>query len=396
MKILHTVQLYDPSVGGMQEVVKQLSERLVRLGHEVHVATTALSARKQGVINGVQIHNFAIGGNAVHGISGDSAAYVDFVLNGRFDVVVNFAAQQWATDLLLPVLDRIKAIKIFVPTGFSGLYDPAYGQYFQQMRTWLGQYDMNVFLSDSYRDIDFARKYGIQNRLIIPNGASEDEFLSAQPDLQAQVKKDLGISPDNLLILSVGSHTGLKGHAEAIRIFKKAKINNATLLIVGNDTGGGCSKSCRRQEYFFAKMFWQQNKGKQLLVRELSRRQTVALYQAADLFLFTSNVECSPLVLFEAMAAKTPFLTTDVGNAAEIISWSQGGVLLPTTFDKKGDSRADIQQGVRLLTELAHNSSKRKELSAAGFAAWQKRFSWQKITKQYEDLYRSLLAKRKV
>ena len=42
MKILHTVELYHPSQGGMQEVVKQISERLVKLGHEVTVATTKL------------------------------------------------------------------------------------------------------------------------------------------------------------------------------------------------------------------------------------------------------------------------------------------------------------------------------------------------------------------
>ena len=35
MKILHTVEFYHPSIGGMQEVVKQLSERLVLLGHEL-------------------------------------------------------------------------------------------------------------------------------------------------------------------------------------------------------------------------------------------------------------------------------------------------------------------------------------------------------------------------
>jgi len=39
MNILHCVESYYPSVGGMQEVVKQLSERLVKLGHAVKVAT---------------------------------------------------------------------------------------------------------------------------------------------------------------------------------------------------------------------------------------------------------------------------------------------------------------------------------------------------------------------
>ena len=47
MKILHTVEFYHPSVGGMQEVVKQLSERLVRLGHNVTVATSQLKEARE-------------------------------------------------------------------------------------------------------------------------------------------------------------------------------------------------------------------------------------------------------------------------------------------------------------------------------------------------------------
>ena len=56
--------------------------------------------------------------------------------------------------------------------------------------------------------------------MIIPNGASAEEFLS--PD-ETDIRKDLKIPEDHFLILHVGSHTGLKGHAEAIRIFSRAK-----------------------------------------------------------------------------------------------------------------------------------------------------------------------------
>ena len=40
MKILHTVEYYSPSVGGAQEVVRQVSEQLTRRGHTVTVATS--------------------------------------------------------------------------------------------------------------------------------------------------------------------------------------------------------------------------------------------------------------------------------------------------------------------------------------------------------------------
>ena len=71
MKILHTVEFYQPSIGGMQEVVRQLSERLAGLGHDVTVATTKLSSRKDLRINGIRIEEFEISANIVRGINGE-------------------------------------------------------------------------------------------------------------------------------------------------------------------------------------------------------------------------------------------------------------------------------------------------------------------------------------
>ena len=65
--------------------------------------------------------------------------------------------------------------------------------------------------------------------------------------------------------------------------------------------------------------------------------ETIAAYKAGYV-LFSSNIECSPLVLFECMASKPLFLTTDVGNSAEIVKWSHAGLLLPTVKDANGFS----------------------------------------------------------
>jgi len=43
VNILHTVEFYSPSVGGAQEVVRQISELLVKRGHDVTVATMSLA-----------------------------------------------------------------------------------------------------------------------------------------------------------------------------------------------------------------------------------------------------------------------------------------------------------------------------------------------------------------
>ena len=68
----------------------------------------------------------------------------------------------------------------------------------------------------------------------------------------------------------------------------------------------------------------------------MDRVLTVNAFKQANLFLFPSLIECSPIVLFEAMASSTPFLVSDVGNSKEIVKWTGGGELLPTTVDRYG------------------------------------------------------------
>ncbi|WP_129126147.1 glycosyltransferase family 4 protein [Geomonas oryzae] len=391
LNILHTVEFYHPSVGGMQEVVRQISERLVKLGHRVTVATSEVAQRKDGSLNGVEIRSFNVAGNAVRGITGDAQRYREFLLNADFDVITNFAAQVWPTDLALPLLDRLWPAKVFVPTGFSALHLRRYRGYFAQMGEFMKKYDMNVFLSDDYRDIEFARSRRVEKIMLIPNGAGADEFA---PDHSVTFRKRHGIPEDHFLVLHVGSHTGVKGHAEAIRIFDRARIANATFLLVGNEAGIGCARACRMRERLLGLKEHFAKKGKRLMVKPLDRAETVAAYQQADLFLFPSNIECSPIVLFECMASKTPFLTTDVGNAAEILSWSGGGALLPTRINRAGFSKAKVADSSLLLEMLYRDKQARLRMAESGHAAWRERFTWEKIALDYEALYHEVAGGR--
>jgi len=389
MKILHTVESYLPLNGGMVKVVQELSERLAKFGHQLTVATSYHPQRIQSIINKVKINQFIIKGKAATGYQAEKEElqrYQDFLLQSDFDIITNFAAQQWATDLVLPILPKIHAKKVFVPTGFSGLYYPQYKEYFIKMKHWLKQYDMNVFLSNDYRDINFARENKIKKIILIPNGASQEEFLTRN---NIDIRRKLKIPAKNFLILLVGAHTGSKGHKEAIEIFKQAGILNSTLLIVAHRLNSSCTRSCYLKQKLFKLRF--KKDYKQLIITSLTRSETINAYRQADLVLFPSLIECSPLVLFEAMASKTPFLVTNVGNSKEIIKWSNSGLLLPTTIDNQGFSYAKINQSAMVLENIYNNKHQRKIMAESGYKAWKKQFTWEKITKRYEKLYQTLL-----
>jgi glycosyltransferase involved in cell wall biosynthesis len=381
MRILHTVEFYHPSCGGAQEVVKRISELLVRRGHQVTVATTRLPERRAKVINGVRIEEFAISGNSARGFRGDTLEYFKLLRSDGFDVMMNYAAQQWATDLALPILDQIPYRKVLSPCGFSGLFWPEYVPYFRMLPERLGQYDHLIFHSSTYRDIRLAQQHGLSHFSVIPNGAAYEEF--GTPD--TTFRDRYGIPRDHPLLLTVGSHTSLKGHSLCMRALRRARIRPATLVVIGNTFGSsGCLPQCSR---LARNVRWTTLGRKQVLLLDPPREDVVAAYHAADLFLFGSNIECSPIVLFEAMASRTPFISSACGNAEEIATWSGSGTIIPTRHDEKGFATASLSDMARAVERMLADPSERERQAEAGYRAWRRDFTWETIAEQYERVY---------
>jgi glycosyltransferase involved in cell wall biosynthesis len=388
MRVLHAVELYRPSVGGAQEVVRQLSERLAARGHDVTVATTALPDREDRRPGGVRIAEFAVAGNAVRGLEGDVDAYRQFVLEGGFDVVMVYAAQQWTLDGLLDVLDRVPCPVVVAPCGFSALHDPDWAGYFSALPALLKHAAALVTHSDTYQDARFLREAGLETTLIA-NGADEHE-LARLPD-PAQARRQLGVRADAPLLLTVGAHTGEKGHAEALRATRRLS-GRAELLVVGNvPLGRGCEPTCRARAWTTTAVSLGRRRGR---VVSLSRADTLGAFSAADLFVFASNIECSPIVLFEAAASGTPFVSADVGNAAEIAEWTGGGLIARTARDESGRARVDEADLARLITELLADDERRRAMGAAAREAWQRDYTWDAVTDRYEALYGAVSASR--
>lgn len=367
MKILLTVEFYEPAKGGAQEVIKQIAERLVKRGHEVTVATSYLPERKETEPNGVKIIPFRIKGNSVKGIAGEVKKYQDFLRQNRFDLLMNYATQSWSTDLTFTVLDKIHSKKVLVPLGYSKLRDPRYQHYFEELPTYLKKYDKLVYPSASYRDKRFGDERGVSDKaIIIPNGAGE-EFLANHLGF----KKKFGIQTPHLL-LSVSNHYLTKGHNFIIDAFRKMARNDATLVIIGERpflySWYSCWPRCKAASIF--------NRRIKVLSR-VPRPWVVSAYQEADLFLFGSRVECAPLVMYESFASKTPFITTEVGNVKD---HAEALVIAHTP-----------EEMAKKANDLFDNEPKRQSLGERGFEIWQRNHTWEKIVDQYENLFKNLV-----
>jgi glycosyltransferase involved in cell wall biosynthesis len=520
MRLLFACEFYSPSVGGVQEVMKQLAERMVQRGHQVTVATTRLGERDFSSLNGVEIVGFDIVGNLVRGMSGEIERYREFVRTFPCDALMVKAAQQWTFDALWPVLDDLTCRKVFIPCGFSGLYEPTYQEYFQQLPDVMRKWDHLIFYAEQYRDVDFARAHGLDRFTILPNGASEAEF-DVEPD--PAFRRRHGIPEDSFVLLTVGSMTGVKGHREVAEAFARLKLRvgrHATLLLNGNEppkppiapppaptspppqaapatalTPSSCSSaavlspaqamaaagpppppgvlaratrvyrneglggvanrvslylqrplrvaartargpmkvmraslqvanSLRRDGlavtaekvhrgvydrtrhraiwkvlpdrwkpgYVYGVAQWMAAANRSPLGTKLAlhtnfpRGELVQAYMAADLFIFASNIEYSPLVLYEAAAAGTPFLTVPVGNAEEIARWTGAGVVCPAPKDERGYTRADPAVLAGAIAELARDPARLRALGRTGRQRWLANFTWQVIAGRYEAI----------
>src|ERR1700722_12510419 len=192
MKLLLCCESYWPHRGGVQEVMRQIAERMAASGHDDSVEKRVHPDRKTDVHNGVRIHAFDIAGNLVTGIRGEADRYRRFLTDFDGDAILIQAAQQWSFDALWPVVDQIKVRKVFVPCGFSSFYEPSFKNYFRQLPEVLRKFDHLIFYAERYRDVDFARANGIKRFSIIPNGASEVEFgRTTRQD--GRLRQELGI-----------------------------------------------------------------------------------------------------------------------------------------------------------------------------------------------------------
>lgn len=361
MRIVVTVERYAPAIGGAERVAQRVSEGLAARGHEVHVLTGATPGPDE--LNGARIHRLPVTGNEVRGIHGDSGVVVATIDRLQPDLVFNYAAQTWTTDCCRALLERdARPRMILAPCGFSGLHKRRYASYFAEMPARLRSYDGLILHSTIYQDWDFAVRAGVERMFVVPNGA--DPPASGE-QLRAQISS-------GSLAVTVGSHVYTKGHRDFARTTRSlGRQRRLTGVIVAPERHGldalrGCQLAC-----------WTRTRmrGDDLRVLDGTAPGVVAdALAAADLFLFTSRVECAPLVILEAMAAGTPWVSYDVGNVSEL----PGGLV--------GGDFAELLDHAGQILDGSH-----PELGAEGRAAWERSHRWEHIVERYESVFEETL-----
>ena len=104
------------------------------------------------------------------------------------------------------------------------------------------------------------------------------------------------------------------------------------------------------------------------------------LYVVADITVIPSRSENLPNVALESLSCGTPIVAFDVGGFRDIIQHEGNGYLAPP-FDSE-----DLAKGIELL--LNKDS---KLLSEEARKSVVSKFSYEKISQEYTDLYSEIL-----
>lgn len=226
-----------------------------------------------------------------------------------------------------------------------------------------------VYVSERSREHHAAFGYAAEKAVVIPNGFDCTVFC---PDFRAggAVRAALGFGPNDVLIGNFGRYHAVKDHPLLLRAFASIarKFPKVHLLLAGS----GVSETNDELTGMIRQV------GLSSRVRLLGPRNDMpALYNALDLYVLCSRTESFPNVLGEAGACGIPCITTDVGDAWQIVGDS--GIVVPP-----GDTDALAAALNRTLSLSIH------ERGAMGSAAQRhvaSHFSLEMVRRAYADLY---------
>jgi len=376
MRILHTAASYAPFLDGVAEVVRNISERLVRRGHEVHVATGAHpSGSAYTELRGVHVHRFCVRGNLALGMHGEIEKYREFVRGGNWDVVANHGLHVWPTDALLYKVGEYPWPAVLVTHGLVNEH-PAFRKYYSTIPRRILNYSKWIRVSDCSGEGSFAQVFGLPMPPVIGNGVDLDEW--AEPPLGLRSRWGVG---GKFWVVNVSNHSPLKNHSDFFQLASSlSQLGAQFTLIAGTypmakwglgrfGVTGGCAYQCKVRSIL--------SLGAVDLRVNRRREEVVSAIKEADVMVSTSGKEANSLVLLESMAAGVPWVAFDVGSARI----NAGGVVVGNLDEMKD-----------VVTGLLRNARLRKQLGNAGRAQIAAKHNWCRIVDEYEQIYASAVS----
>lgn len=365
-----------PSVGGSGILASELGEELAARGHEIHFISYEPPFRLAGTSPRVHFHPVAVN-------SYNLFKHPDYTLplsvkmaevsrDHQLDVLhVHYAVPHATAAVLARAMlheeHRLKIITTLHGTDTTLLgRDPGYGPAIAHA---LENSDAITTVSEFMRR-ETVRILGVQRPIEVIHNFFEPR---ATRRTRVEVRRELGVADGEAMILHLSNLRALKridlllATAAAIRPRESFK-----LVILAGDSFAPFTAEVERLGL-----------SDRVIVRE--RVSDIDDYlQAADLGLFTSEVESFCLSILELMSIGCPSVAFAVGGIPEVVASGESGLLVPYP---------DIAAMTRAVESLVADPVRRLALGRAARHRAQAYFSAATIVPRYEALYHQVCLK---
>ncbi len=369
---LHIGITCHPSVGGSGILAAELGEELAKRGHEIHFISHAKPFRLPHDQPRIHFHSVKVNDY-------DLFKYPDYTLPlsvkmaevsaaHQLDILhVHYAVPHATAAMLamsmLPVFQRPRVIVTLHGTDVMLLgCDAGYGP---AIRHALDAADGVTTVSQFLRSQVRTHLDYMGDVEVIPN------FFAPQKPTRSReaIRTELGLSPGETMLLHASNLRPVKRVDLLLQTIAQIRPRSSFKLVVlaGGDSSGLVTEAAKLG----------------LADRIVVRENVTAIedyLNAADLGLFTSELESFCLSILEAMTFGCPSVAFQVGGIPEVVESGKQGDLVPF-----GDTAAMA----RAVESLIANPARRAALGTAARERAAALFSADRIVACYEEYYRS-------
>lgn len=328
MKLLFAIFRYFP-YGGLQRDMLRIAEAAAGRGHAVTICTMSWESSIAPPA-GVKLQLLQGRGCSNHARARSFAATLQrFAETERSDAVFGFNR--------MPGLDfYFAADNCFAKEAARHLFPFPLLSLLPRYRTFLS-FERAIFDPESQTRIlyltpnqkrDFMECYGTPEErfTLLPPGISVDRRRPKNAgNVRERKRAELGVLPDETLLLEIGSGFRTKGVDRTMRALASLRgvaAQKTKLFVAGRESSGRFALLADRLKLTERVTFGG------------GRDDVPGLLLAADLLVHPARNEATGTVLIEALAAGTPVLCTANCGFAHYVAES-GGAVLPEPFDER-------------------------------------------------------------
>ena len=299
MKIAQVCHRYHPYIGGVETHVKEISERLVSMGHLVEVITTDPSGNlpKKEIINGVKVTRFR---SFAPGEAYYLAPHIYFYLkHSEYDII--HAHNYHAFPALFAAFAKCQSRFIFTPHyhrgGHTFVRNLLHKPYKLLGKMILSRADNVVSVSEYEKKLLTSDFDNIdENIQKIPNGINLTEFKDIKPLKKEVTQKTL------LYVGRLEEYKGVQNIIASLQSLPEYKLN-----IIGSGSYETKLHELADDLNVSGQIEW---------LKDVARYELLQNYASADVFVMLSLHEAYGITVAEALASGTPCVVA-LGSALD-------------------------------------------------------------------------------